>query len=110
MYAPDMIEYPYNPEKAIQLLEEAGWDALNADGYRVNSAAITIERQTWPDKTDIVTIPAGTLFEVSLDTTSSNKMREMLTQIFQQNMKDLGIKGFPSKDGRPVPLPLGASG
>lgn len=27
--------YPYDPERAIELLEEAGWTEINADGYRV---------------------------------------------------------------------------
>ena len=27
-------DYPYDPEKAVELLEDAGWTELNADGYR----------------------------------------------------------------------------
>jgi peptide/nickel transport system substrate-binding protein len=27
--------YPYDPERAVELLEEAGWTEINSDGYRV---------------------------------------------------------------------------
>ncbi|MGC4242843.1 MAG: ABC transporter substrate-binding protein [Herbaspirillum sp.] len=29
-------QYAYNPEKAVALLKQAGYDTVNADGYRVN--------------------------------------------------------------------------
>ncbi|RMD65418.1 hypothetical protein D6833_03030 [Candidatus Parcubacteria bacterium] len=36
-------------------------------------------------------MPDGTPLKFVLNTTSGNKMREQVTQIFQQNMKDIGI-------------------
>ncbi|WP_211343429.1 ABC transporter substrate-binding protein [Lampropedia puyangensis] len=36
-------EYGYNPAKAIELLEEAGYTKLNAEGYRVNSDGKVLE-------------------------------------------------------------------
>jgi peptide/nickel transport system substrate-binding protein len=73
MYPPeDMItEYEYDPERAMELLAEAGWTDTDGDGF--------------VDKD-------GQIFEVSLGTTSGNKLREQTTQLFQQNMKDIGIK------------------
>lgn len=69
--ADKIIKYEYNPEKAKALLKEAGWEDTNGDGIL--------------DK-------GGVKFEISLGTTAGNKMREQMTQIFQQNMKDIGIK------------------
>ncbi|THT99626.1 ABC transporter substrate-binding protein [Lampropedia puyangensis] len=35
--------YPHDPVKAVKLLEEAGYDKLNAEGYRVNSDGKVLE-------------------------------------------------------------------
>lgn len=68
----DMLtEYPYDPEMAKSLLTQAGWTDSDGDGF--------------VDKD-------GQIFEVSLGTTSGNKLREQATQLFQQYMKDIGIK------------------
>lgn len=32
--------YPYDPERAIALLEEAGWSEINAEGYRVKDGEV----------------------------------------------------------------------
>lgn len=32
--------YPYDPQKAIKLLEEAGWTAINAEGYRMKDGTV----------------------------------------------------------------------
>ena len=73
MYPPaDRITvYDYDPEKAKALLAEAGWADSNNDGYL--------------DK-------GGQIFEISIGTTAGNAMRQASTQLFQQNMKDIGIK------------------
>jgi peptide/nickel transport system substrate-binding protein len=72
MYAPkeQIIIYEYDKERAKQLLKEAGWVA-NKDG--------------WLEK-------GGVVFDVSLQTTAGSRVREQITQIFQQQMKDIGIK------------------
>jgi len=63
--------YPYDPEKAKALLKEAGWADTNGDGI--------VEK-------------GGQAFECSVGTTAGNKLRETSLQLFQQNMKDIGIK------------------
>lgn len=40
--------YPYDPELAISLLEEAGWTEFNAEGYRVKDGRVLeINHATW---------------------------------------------------------------
>jgi len=73
MFPPEgkITKYTYDPEKAKALLKEAGWTDTDNDGY--------------VDK-------GGQIFEVSLMTTAGNAMRQQISQIFQQNMKTIGIK------------------
>ena len=72
-YPPEdmLVKYEYNPEKGRALLAEAGWTDTDGDGI--------------VDKD-------GVKFSVEWGTTSGNKMREQIGQIFQQNMKDCGIE------------------
>jgi peptide/nickel transport system substrate-binding protein len=72
LYAPKdkIVTYPYNREKARQLLREAGW-TINKDG--------------WLEK-------GGALLEVTLQTSAGSRVREQITQLFQQQMNELGIK------------------
>ncbi|MDI6869586.1 MAG: ABC transporter substrate-binding protein [Coprothermobacterota bacterium] len=60
----------YNPEKAKQLLDQAGWKDTDGDGIR--------------DK-------AGKKFEVQLSTTNRTDRQQMAT-IWQKNLADVGIK------------------
>lgn len=94
-YPPDdmMSIYDYNPEQAMQMLEELGFTDADDDGVR--SAAeditctVTVDLEgTTKDKL----IPAGTPLEMSLNTTQGNVMREETTLLFQQNMTDIGMK------------------
>jgi peptide/nickel transport system substrate-binding protein len=62
--------YPFDVKKAEELLDAAGW-VKGADGVRAK---------------------AGQRFSVSISTTSGNKMREQTMQIFQANMKTIGIE------------------
>lgn len=70
LHAPDgtLPAYAYDPERARQLLDEAGW-ALGSDGFRQRD---------------------GQKFAVTVITTEAH-FRTRLLQVFQQNMRDLGI-------------------
>ncbi|WPD19338.1 peptide-binding protein [Thermaerobacter composti] len=64
------VNYPYDPEKAKQLLAEDGWTPgpdgiLQKDGHR---------------------------FEFTLQTNAGNERREQVAAVIQQNLKDVGIQ------------------
>ncbi|MGA1841839.1 MAG: peptide-binding protein [bacterium] len=69
-YNPDVKRYPFDPEKARQLLAEAGWEDHDGDGIL--------------DKD-------GIRFEFMLRTNQGNEEREKCAQIIQQNLKKIGI-------------------
>ena len=81
--------YEYDPDRARELLEEAGWIDLNGDGIR--EAAYDLVVDCGCGRGERV-IPAGTPFEVNFHTTEGNAMREQLATIFQANMLDIGIQ------------------
>ncbi len=62
-------EYAYNPDRAKELLEEAGWTE-GANGIRTKD---------------------GRPFSVSMYTTQGNALREAASLIIQQNLKEVGI-------------------
>ena len=70
-YAGDQLNpYKYDPEKAKQLLEEAGWK-VGPDGIRVKD---------------------GKRFSFKLITSTGNKTLESALNIIQQNWKDIGVE------------------
>jgi peptide/nickel transport system substrate-binding protein len=73
MYPGDdqLSSYDYDPEAGIALLAEAGW--TDTDGDEI------VDRNGIP-------------FSVSINTTSGNKMREIITQITQEDMKSCGVE------------------
>ncbi|RRD41027.1 oligopeptide ABC transporter substrate-binding protein [Leptotrichia sp. OH3620_COT-345] len=72
-YFPEGLEgYPYNPEKAKQLLDEAGYKDVDGDGYR-------------EDKN-------GKPFEVRIAAMAGGDIAEPLSQFYIQNWKEIGIK------------------
>ncbi|MGA1863458.1 MAG: peptide-binding protein [bacterium] len=70
-YNPDVKKYPFDPEKARQLLAEAGWEDHDGDGVL--------------DKD-------GIRFEFILRTNQGNEEREKCAQIIQRNLKEIGIE------------------
>ena len=69
-YDPNVKKYPYDPKKAGELLDEAGWK-LGADGHRVNAQGKPLS------------------FEIM--TTAGNRNREVIELVIQQAWKRLGI-------------------
>lgn len=66
-----LTEYPFDPDAANALLDEAGYDQRDADGFRLD--------------------PDGQRFAPRLGTTAGNAMRQQLTQVFKENMAACGI-------------------
>lgn len=69
LFNPDVTTYPYNPEKAKQLLSQVGWKP-GADGV--------LERN-------------GKRFEFEIVTTAGNAVRERSQQLFVDQWKQVGI-------------------
>lgn len=68
--AQDLPRYPYDPERAAALLDEAGW-RLDATGKRVNAA--------------------GAPLAFDFMTTAGNRLRELAQQSLQSDWAKLGI-------------------
>ncbi len=69
VYAADIRKYPYDPKKAGQLLNEAGWTAKR--GIRRNAK--------------------GQSLTLSLMTTAGNRTRELVEQVLQSQWKKIGV-------------------
>jgi len=69
-YSDEVNDFSYNPEKAIELLEESGW-VLNSDGYR------------YKDNEKLV---------IELSATSENAAIEFLAPIMIENYREIGVE------------------
>lgn len=74
-HKPDVPDFPYNPERARQLLAEEGWKDTDGDG--------------WLDQ-------GGRRFEFTLKTNKGNQIREDICVIVQDQLKKVGIKVNPT--------------
>ena len=70
IYDPDVPTYPYDPDQAKALLDEAGWSVIEK-GIRHNAAG---ERLT-----------------LELMTTAGNRTRELVEQVLQSQWRQVGI-------------------
>lgn len=69
-YNPDVVRFPYDPEKAKALLAEAGWKDTDGDGIL--------------DKN-------GVPFTFTIRTNQGNEERKKIAEIIQRRLKDIGV-------------------
>ena len=70
MYNPDTPRYSYDPKRAAELLDEAGWNTIK-QGFRHNAQ--------------------GEKLSIELMTTAGNRTRELVQQVLQSQWQQLGI-------------------
>ncbi|MBI1215262.1 MAG: peptide ABC transporter substrate-binding protein [Alphaproteobacteria bacterium] len=70
VYAGDVTQYPYDPQKAGALLDAAGWK-MKPDGFRYGKD--------------------GQKLSITLSTTAGNKSRELIEQAIQADWRAVGI-------------------
>ncbi len=76
----DVPESEYNPEKAMALLEEAGWTDADGDGIRECHGCPNAEE--------------GMVLKLKIQTTSGNKLREQAQQVLMEMMAEIGIEFY----------------
>jgi peptide/nickel transport system substrate-binding protein len=70
VYNPDVVKYDYDPEKARQLLQQAGWQDTDGDGIR--------------DK-------EGKSLAFTIVTNQGNDLRSKTGEIIQRRFKEIGV-------------------
>ena len=78
--AADIPPSEFNPEKAMSLLDEAGWTDEDGDGVRECNGCPYAE--------------AGRPLRLKLQTTSGNALREQAEQVIIEMMADIGIEFY----------------
>jgi peptide/nickel transport system substrate-binding protein len=86
-----LVTYDFDPEQAMQILDELGFQDADGDGVREAQTDITCTIGQVGGTTKDQIIPAGTPLTFVLNTTQGNEMRTQTTLLFQQNMKDIGV-------------------
>jgi peptide/nickel transport system substrate-binding protein len=74
-YHPELRDFPHDPARAKQLLEEEGWKDQDGDGY--------LERD-------------GKRFSFTLKTNQENLIRKAITVMVQDMLKEVGIEVRPN--------------
>ncbi len=77
-YDPTVPFYPYDPETAQALLDEAGWTDSDGDGVRECNGCATAEE--------------GTPLELTLVTNAGNTTREDLGALVQDQLNEIGFQ------------------
>ncbi len=72
----DVEKYPYDPERAAELLAEIGFDQKNSDGILVNDEGFPLS--------------------FSLATNAGNTVREQMVQIFSDSAREIGVDITPT--------------
>jgi peptide/nickel transport system substrate-binding protein len=75
---PAIPESEYNPEKAMTLLEEAGWTDEDGDGVRECHGCPYAEE--------------GKALKLKIQTTSGNALREQAEQVIMEMLEEVGIQ------------------
>jgi peptide/nickel transport system substrate-binding protein len=78
--------YPYDPEKARQLLAEAGWQPKESSEKSCFFSACSEEKK------DNTLYKDGQPFEFTIITNQGNDNRKQTSLILQQRLKDVGIR------------------
>jgi peptide/nickel transport system substrate-binding protein len=76
--APTIPQSEFSPEKAMALLEEAGWTDTDGDGIRECHGCAYAEE--------------GKVLKLKIQTTSGNALREQCEQVILEMMADIGIE------------------
>ncbi len=92
MYADDVPTYEFDPGRARRMLDEAGWRDADGDGVR-EAHGVRCERVDLETKqAQAVNIPDGTPLRMTLNTTVDNEVRQQVAELFQQDMRAIGIR------------------
>jgi peptide/nickel transport system substrate-binding protein len=77
---PEIPASEYDPERAMELLEEAGWTDADGDGVRECNGCPYAEE--------------GKALKLKIQTTSGNALREQAEQVIMEMMAEIGIEFY----------------